>query len=209
MTDDIGLANAALYQNMSVVTLCEGNIEGLNYSNNVVPGSILLPPYISVMAELDDDIIMAYNQYIAYLSSKEPNTYISTIIRALMAGKEVVILLGKDESQMNFVKWFYQYMIESFGIQMQTRDVPFVYNSNFDGVILGYLYAYDLITYGEFFVLYPKGLELPRYVIPKLVAEMNPYIPNPSEEAYMNYFQAFKERIKENNNQMLINPFSR
>ena len=211
MTTDYRIANAAMLNGHKILVLSEEPIQGFNLgqNNNIVPATVLLPPYPSVMAELDNDINTAYSQYIGYLNSREPNMFICAIIAALLKGINIVILVGANESEMKFIDWFFQYMSNSYGIHIQTNEFQFWYNKMFNGVILADLYGYDLIGYMEFFIRYPATLDLPKKVIPKLVMEMNPYVSDTSEIGYLRYFETFKNHIKENNNQPLINPLIR
>lgn len=207
ITTDLNMAKAAMFSGAKILLISEEPIQELV---NTIPATILLPPYPSVMAELDGDIENAYGQYIGYLNSKEPSMFLAAVIAAALKGTNIVMVLGKNESEMKFGMWFVEYMEATYGIRMQINNsVQFMYNNAYDGVILTALYGYDLIGYVDFLTMYPYGLNLPKSLIPKLVMELNPYVENPTEESYTRYFENLKNHIKENNNQMLISPLLR
>ena len=152
---------------------------------------------------------MAIKIYIEYLCSKEPDMFICAMLAALLKGINILIYLGPDEANMPFVGVLTQYLWNTYGIGPGTDSSRYTINIGMEHVVLSKLYLYDLINYQELFVLYPPGVKLEEYVIPKLMYELNPYVETPSKEAYEEYFNNFKERIKQNNNRILINPITR
>lgn len=208
ITTDVEAARQLLFNDSSrILLLSEEPI--MEKSDRVIPATILLPPYTCVMAALDNNIEVACDEYINYLSSREPDMFICTVIAALKNGMNILILLGKDEAEVGFSNWLGSYLANVFGIVMATDKNGFMYNNVFDPMILAKLYMYDLITSEELFIRYPQGFDLPRGIIAKLVMELNPYVQYPSEEAYYAYFNGYKERIKQHNNQPLISPLMR
>lgn len=208
ITTDINLVNQLLYEdNARILLLSEEQLQLPN--DRIVPATILLPPYPCVMATLDNDLVKARDEYMVYLMSKEVDMYICTVIAAIMRGMNIVIYLGHDETEMKFSRWLEEYIAITYGIIMDSDHSYYAYDQRYDGVILGKLYVYDLISHDELFMRYPYNLELPKYTIPKLVMEIAPYVQYPSEQSYVEYFERHKKLIKENNNQPLITPLMR
>lgn len=211
ITIDIDLVNDTLTNGVGKVLVLSENQDNKTIfsSPNVIPASILLPPYESVMADLDGNTEMANIEYINYLCRKEPDMFICAILAALLKGINILIYIGKDEAEMPFVSSLIRLLYDQYGITIGTEHHQFMYNKAYDAVIDSKLYLYELITYQDFFILYPETVMIPDYLIPKLIVDMNPYVEVQTTDNYKMYFEGYKNRIKSNNNQLLINPISR
>ena len=207
ITTNIDAVYREQYRNTKILFLCDEkqDVPGVE----IIPASILLPPYESVMAELDDQKDVAAQIYIEYLCQKEPDMFIAAIMAALLRGVNILVYLGPDEANMSFIGTLTQFLWNMYGIGAGTDYNKFTINIALEPAIYCKLYFYDLINYEEFFILYPAGIKIEEYVIPKLVYEINPYVEFPSKQAYEDYFNGYKERVKQNNNKILINPITR
>lgn len=209
MTSDPQVLATAIYSGCIVVCMKESLERDEYLGPNPIYASVLLPQYEAVSAYLDGNDQLAKSFYASYLSTREPDMYICSLIAASIKGLNVLIYIDKDMYEMGFVQIFYMYLIGAYGVYINVSpDTNFSFDPNFTTVVLSTLYMYDLMDMGAFFAMYPQGVPLERYVVPKLVSEFNPFSMPRSQEDYYNYFMAYKENMKLNGfNQPLINPF--
>ena len=210
ITHDVNIVNNTLCNGGKVLLLSEQPSPNIMQSPNIIPATILLPPYQCVMAELDGEYDIAKTIYTEYLVEKEPDMFICAIITALLDPlTNILIYVGEDEINMSFVSVLLGYLMNEYGITVTSDMNNFLYNMAYDAVILSKLYLYELIDYQFLLTMYPGPVNLPEYIIPKLIYDINPYISIQTPEAYYCYFNGLKNRIKDNNNQLLINPIIR
>ena len=207
MTQDINIVNNTLCSGGKVLLLSEQPNPAIMQSPNLIPATILLPSYECVAAELDGELEIAGAIYSEYLASKEPDMFICAIITALLdPATNILLYVGQDELNMSFINILIGYLMNEYGIIIGSSIDQFSYNIAYDAVILSKLYLYELINYEFLFTMYPAQVNIPEYIVPKLVHDMNPYLQVQTPEAYYCYFNDFKNRIKLNDNKFLINP---
>lgn len=211
ITNNVEIVNNALCSGGKVLLLSEQPDSKIIQSPNIIPATILLPLYESVMAELDGELEISKTIYYEQLASKEADMFICAITRALFdsKGMHIVIYAGEDEMRMSFVGVLMSYFFNEYGITIGSDMDNFSYNVAYDAVLLCKWYLYELIDYNYLFMLYPAPVNIPEYIIPKLIFDMNPYVANTTMEEYYRYFNEYKNRVKQNNNQVLICPISR
>ena len=183
----------------SVVSQCRG-----------VVGSILLPPYECFSLKLNDDPNFA-PAYFNYLSTGDTFDFLLVIIRALYNGTNLILYTSKGEYQ-NFFPEFSAFMLSTFGVLIGEPEkyTAYGFDINYTPFICNNLYMYGYMNFEEYMINYPKD---PRYGIPqqvifKMVEEVNPYVKEPSIEAYAKYFMDYKTAIG-NYNRLLEIPLRR
>lgn len=173
---------------------------------NAVVGSILLPPYNAMMALMDNDYNNFNMIYYNHLSQQECLSFIAVLIKSAIQGTNLLLYMKPDEYEM-YYKPFELYMINNFGIQIGNEYNQFMYNQNYNHIILSVLYLNDLITVPELFNIYPQGIQFDDNVTMKLINEVRPVIQDTSFESYKNYFYNYKESMKQNNSSYVPNLF--
>lgn len=179
----------------SVVSQCRG-----------VVASVLLPPYdcFSLKLENDPNFMPAYFNY---LSKDEAFDFILVILRALYNGTNIIIYTSKGEYQ-NFFSEFSSFMFSTFGVLIGEPEkyISFGFDVNYIPAICNYLYLYNYMTFEEYMMNYPKEpvYTFPEPVLYKMVEEQNPYVKNPSLEAYMKYFIDYKTAVGQVNQPLTI-----
>lgn len=168
---------------------------------NVVGGSILMPPYEAMMQLIDGNMQEFQRLYDQYLYSPVPDKMIILLIQALRQGINLILYLDKD-AEKTFASTLVQHFFYAYGITIGTPLNPFMYDSQYEEVILSKMYLYGNISVEQFFVMYPEtGYIQDPIVINKLIADVQPnMIPSSSLEEYVLYFNEMKNRIKMNNN---------
>lgn len=207
ITIDPDVINQALYTDSAkVLYLSDEDISRnplIELGCNTIKSSILLPPYDSVCAELDNEVNLAIQIYIEYLSSSDVDMFICMILKALMNGSNIILYPGHDEADMPFIPVFLQYLTNYFGIIVGSPYEPTQYDYRAFPVILNKLYLHNLIDYQTLFILYPVDAPIMENIIPKLIQDINPYVSNPSMQEYIEYFERYKYRVKQNGNKVL------
>lgn len=145
----------AMRTGYKVISLTED--EGISGS---LKGTILLPPYQAVMAEMDNNFIGFQNEYTIHLMKKESDFFISMIVMALFRGENIIIFIPKDESKLMFVEGLIGHLSSYFGIFPGSEVRPFYYDISFNPIILSKFYIYDLIPKEDFILWYPPQVEL-------------------------------------------------
>jgi len=179
--------------------------DNLIRETNGIPASLFIPPYEIIIDEMDGNIDAFANKYIGYLFSQECSRYIALIIRALYDGTNILLYLSKDESEMLYSKILCDFLKNQYGITVSYLTMPAIFNENYSNILCDFLYSFDLMSTDEFFINYPSNISMSPLNIPKLVSELNPYVPERTMESYIAYFNSFKQTIKQNNNKYLTN----
>lgn len=162
---------------------------------DMIVGSLFMPPYEAVMAEMDGDFTTFRDKYFRHLFSTEVQEYIALIFRALYEGKNILLFLTKDESELWYSKLLLEFLMTTFGLTISTVGKPATFNVNYTDMVCDLLYFYDLFSYVEYLLNRNETLISPM-ILQKLVMETNPFVDNPSEECYQDYFNHLQKSIK-------------
>lgn len=165
---------------------------------NCLIGSVLLPPYKTMMFYADGDMQSFYNEYTQYLYQYEPTMFISAIIRALYNGVNILIYTNKDELEMYF-GILYQFMLNTYGISIGSNNTQYGFNPNYSAVLCNTLYMNDLFTFEEMMMNYPSGIQFESNVATKLIKESNINIPGCTFQDLCLYLYTYKEQVKQSN----------
>jgi hypothetical protein len=173
-----------------------------------IHGSILLPPYEAVSAEMDNNLEAFYGYYYAHLNNYEASRMVSAIIAALYQGINICLYVPNETKELRFNVALVEYFANSFGILVGV-DQPVMYcdyntSANAALNVLTLLYSHDHLSVEDLFSLYPQGLPIMESILPKLIQEFDVQRFNSLPE-YAQYFFDYKETIKANNNVFLHN----
>lgn len=195
ITTDINMAQQLIYTS-KIVIIGESD-QHTSQILNGIGGSILLPPYAAMMAQMDGNADQFYNQYYLHLYTKEPQEFIATILRALMIGTNIVLYCSEDEFKL-CGQFLLQFLQRDFGIVVGTPNNPFYFDPSYIPAICTLLYINDLIKVDELFMLYPDNVPINDIILPKLVEELHPVVDVQSTQGYLNYFNNLNHRVKQN-----------
>ena len=111
-----------------------------------IPFSIFLPPYQALEAEVNGDMNLYQQYYLAHLTSKQCADAFATIATVLWAGQNVVLVI-ENGAVLEHMKFLIQFFINSLGIIPATPQNPFGFNQQFSPVISLLLFGFnELIT---------------------------------------------------------------
>jgi len=194
ITTDINTAQQLAYTN-KVIIVGEPD-QNMVKALNAVVGSILLPPYPAMMAQMDGNIDEFYRQYYIHLYTKEPQEFIATILKALMLGTNIVLYCSNDEFQL-CGQFLLNFLQSDLGITVGTPNNSFYFNPIYTPAICTLLYMCDLLTAEELFILYPIETPINNIIVPKLVEELQPFVEDQTPEGYIKYFNRLNVRVKQ------------
>jgi len=169
-----------------------------------VLASVLLPPYQSMEAYLDNRKEDFINLYYAYLFSRETLALLAALVRAIMNGTNILIYINADEYNMYF-EALYNFIAINFGIFIGTGTNQFGFSNNPIHIkfICDTLYLNEFLSIPELFALYPADADFLQEVVVKLINELNPYVADTSFEGYCNYFRNYRNQMLANNGSFL------
>jgi len=185
-----------------IIVLDEDRTDIVQMYNGVM-GSILLPPYAAMCKEMDNDTNGFIQIYYDHLMSIQADQFITMICRALLNGVNLSIFIPLEQMSLKYPNVLLQYILNTFGIIVGTKDVPFMYNRSYDGIIMDKLYSHGLCSEEEFFQNIPISYNM--YSMPtlnRLINVMNPYLENYTIESYMEYFNKYNLHVKSNNGKL-------
>lgn len=203
LVTDLDAAVAASQMGQRVIALTE-QTDYTQYLPDAIGGTILLPPYDAMMFLMDGMYQPFYDSYVYHLAtSVEANAYFNILLRSVMVGLNLVFYLPKEEYELNFVGVLAGYIQNCFGVILgdYMTNTPFAYNPAYDTIVLNKLYLDNLIKVDEFMIQYPPAIEIVPDSCWKASIEIGRAF-DTIEECCV-WINAYKERIKANNNVFL------
>lgn len=206
VSSDVNAVNSAILSNNSkILVLSESDCGIYKNHNNVLGATILLPPYESICFLLNGDIANSSNIYYSYLSSKEPDSFLTAVFAALFKGQNIVLFVGPDEQNVGIIPILLEYLKNTFGIHITQNGTG--YDDRFDYINLTKLYLNDYISVNDFLLLYPLNMNILEISLQKLMMDVNPFIEVRTVESCLNFFNEYKNRIKKAD-KFLVNPIA-
>jgi len=208
ITNNLEIVNNAIYNNCNILGLTESQDAIVNLPNMSLV-SILLPPPMAMSAELDGNMQAFTSMYYQHLATKEADACIVMIIAALAKGMNLILYVPKDESQLSFSGVLVQYLFEVYGITTGSDNNTFDYNPMYNAILCTRLYLHEYITYQDFLVLYPVNIPIMPESLPHLINDLGPMAPClHSEVEFLNFFNMYKNDIKQSGNNFLQIPIT-
>jgi len=177
---DLNQLGMNLYSNNVTVIAISG--DPLPNVNNIYDGGILMPPTQVLMNWADGNGYSLQVEYPRYLSSKDPDEFITGILAALTM-RDVFIYIPMNEFKI-YGNIFLRHMLYMFGISIETPASPFMIDNTKIPLIASKMYMIDVMSAEDFLRIYPNYGPLPQFVIPKLMAQFN--IQGPDIEGAIN-----------------------
>lgn len=137
-----------------------------------IGGSLLLPPYESLVSMIDGDDEKFRQEYISYLmNDTSVYKFLNIILQALMAGTNIIFLI--DSNGPNFELVLKEFFRLAFGIIIGDSSNQFAFDITFVPMILNRLYADDDISKETYLTLYPQEILFEPFFINKLAYDYN------------------------------------
>ena len=170
-------------------------------NNNVVKGTILLPPIEAGWKEIDGDEFGYTEIYMNYLSSPQVSEFIIVLLGTIYSGTNIIIYCPEfDEYIENsslYVKVLYRYLENIYGIHIGTNDIDlFRINPLMIPACLIEIYGMGIIDPYTFLLEF-YNIEIPDNVYLKLINDINPYGNSYSEKR--EYIDSVRRAIIRNN----------
>ena len=199
ITSNPAIINQATYDPQArILTISEDMIP----LSNVVSATIFIPPYSVMMLELENRTQEASVEYLNYLSSPGPDSFICTMLRGMMKGFTMIINISGEAIDTRFMSLLSDYLERAYGVFPGIDRVQ-QFNFVVEAIppTLNKMYLYDVVSGIEYVNEYPVGVPIPPDVLGKLIHDFNPYIENRSMENYNMYFMDFIKRahVSQNN----------
>ena len=158
-----------------------------------IGGSILLPPYKALASLIEDDYEKFRFEYEHYLLTDiTVNKFIDIILQALIVGTNIIFYIEPDAPKFDGV--LKEFFMGSFGIYIGDQNNNFIYNTQYNSVILSRLYMDDSIEKEYFLKLFPVNEPFDPMVVGKLAYEYG--IKFRSQPEAENYFMTLVQAIK-------------
>lgn len=208
MINDVNVINQMAMGGVKVVTISEFPQQGqFVNSDNILKGSILLPPYEIISLLVDGDMNRFNEFYRQYLLQKDSDEFLCAIFTALMSGIPIALYIDNEELSGCISNALMCYLAAAFGVIVESPNSAFLYDTRFNALNLEKLFVYDLITWQEFFMRYPENIDFSKIVIYKLINQINPAtcVTNPTVDDYKRELVSIRNNMK-NAGRILINP---
>lgn len=199
MTCDLNSARNAQLNNCILVALLED--QNFIRSINAKSGSILLPSYKCMCAQMDMNLEAFYQLYNEHLNSYEANSFIAALIQALRLGNNMVLYITEEMMrEFEFPKALSLYF-QSFGIIIGNEQQQAMFNPDINNIaaICDILYNHNYMSAEELMMNYPAEIALTEACIYKLQQELNPYVEVADFQHFAEYFNNLKNQTKQNN----------
>ena len=198
-TDDIAQAIAFANEcNGKIIYMGEISEVPPVYQNEFIFGTIILPDYNAMSANIDNDQQLFSQLYSAQLQTDNAVLFFSTVIAALYMGTNIIMLFPKDTG-LWYPQFLLNYISEVYGIQACTKNTQFV-NANLpqnwymiymNNMINGYMYIMN-------------GLIFDDAILNKLYCEIKP-TRKCDKADYVDYINWLKMQMV-NSQQLLVSP---
>ena len=161
-----------------------------------IMGTVLLPSYNVLSAEIDDDPNRADALYYQELAREEPDGYIVSILAALYSGIPIALYFSQSEFDMRFVKVFIQYIYQAYGMVPAYGETISYILDEYDGQNLDKVYYLGLMTFDKYLYLRP-GITNNPAVLNKMVYECMPPVKDYEYNTLIEVFSKIKKSIEE------------
>lgn len=175
---------------------------------HMITASPLVPDYSVLEADINGNDAEFIARYNAYLSNEPAVMYFATIMAALMLGKNILLYFPPDIQGLKYPDALLNYIVQVYGIQTRTENIPFGYNEVYTPNNASLMYKYNVINPQTYLTL---AGEMFMNMIPKLVFDMGIPVSDPSElntKQMFDYINGYRINLLKTG-QPLIKPFTR
>lgn len=199
----------AAEQNSKIIFLGDpsGYEEQIRYYH-MITASPLVPDYSVLEADINGNEAEFIARYNSYLSNEQAVMYFATIMAALMLGKNILLYFPPDVQGLKYPDALLNYIVQSYGIQTRTENIPFGYNEAFTPNNAALMYRYNVIAPQTYLTLAGETF---MNMIPKLSFDMGIPVSDPSEfntRQMFEYINNYRINLLKTG-QPLVKPFTR
>lgn len=196
-TSDINLVNQAMMQGFKVIYLGDPISLDPMYKERFVVSTALTPDYQTLSLMIDGNMDGFVQMYIMSLNTPSAMEMFSAIFACLYRGSSVIFYLPPEASGLNFVQYLLQFIEYNFGITTQTSTTQFMFNPEFTGRIIEFLYLSNLASAQEYLV---NATSMNEAAIRKLVTDLRPVVQDPTNlDQIIGWFRNYKKQLIEAN----------
>lgn len=200
-TSDINLINQAMMQGFKVIYLGDPISIDPAYKDKFVISTVLTPDYQTISLMVDGNMDGFVQMYIMSLNSPAAMEMFSAIFACLFRGSNVIFYLPPEASGLNFAPYLLQFIEYNFGITTQTNTTKFVFNPEFIGRIIEFLYLSNLVSAQEYLF---NATSMNEPAIRKLVDELRPVVKDPTDfNQILDWFRNYKKQMVESNKPLI------
>lgn len=184
-----------------------GNEEQIRYYH-MITASPLVPDYSVLESDVNGNDAEFNARYNMYLSSEPAVMYFSTIMAALMLGKNVLLYFPPDIHGLRYPSVLLNHIVQVYGIQTRTENIPFGYNEAFTPNNAALMYRYNIINPQTYLTLSGDTFV---NMIPKLSFDIGIPVSDPSQfnnPQLIEYINNYRINILKTG-KPLIKPFTR
>lgn len=143
---------------------------------DILPASILLPPYEASMLQLDGMLREFEYQYIQYLESPDVRRWMSMLFKGLLLRKNFIIYIGKDEMELPFFGVLCNYFATRYGIIIGGPTQSYSHNTN-NPAVIETLFEFGWVDHHTFLMYFPLGVRISEPAAYKLAVIYGMIIP--------------------------------
>lgn len=200
-TSDINLVNQAMMQGFKVIYLGDPISLDPMYKERFVVSTALTPDYQTMSLMIDGNVDGFVQMYIMSLNTPSAMEMFSAIFACLYRGNNVIFFLPPEASGLNFVQYLLQFIEYNFGITTQTNTTQFMFNPEFAGRIIEFLYLSNLVSAQEYLI---NATSMNKSAVEKLVNELRPVVKDPTDlNQILDWFRNYKKQLIETNKPLI------
>lgn len=169
-TFDIGLVQVVAPEPNTKIVFVGDSVgyEDIIKMYNMVHGSILMPDYPTMEADINGDNTEFHQRYYTLLETEVPRMFFASLFTALYQGKNIMIYFPKEAKDLKYPYALLSYIASMYGIQAAIDSVRFQLSPAIVNVAY-VMYYFNLILPNQFIILsgdyYTK-------MLPKLATDM-------------------------------------
>lgn len=161
-----------------------------------VMGSILLPSYRVISAEIDGQYAESDAMYWEELSREEASDYFISVLAALYSGIPIAFYFGKEEFDMRFIQSFLQFIYQVYGMVPGFGNTRPEILDSYSGENLDKIYYMNLMRFDQYIVKRP-GVSHNWAILNKMVQEVQPLVPDYQADTIIKFFEKLKKDVDE------------
>ena len=200
-TSDINLVNQAMMQGFKVIYLGDPISLDPTYKERFVVSTALTPDYETLSLMVDGNIDGFVQMYILSLNTPSAMEMLSAIFACLYRGSNVIFFVPPEASGLNFAPYLLQFIEYNFGITTQTNTTQFMFNPEYAGKIIEFLYLSNLVSAQEYLI---HATTMNEPAIRKLVNDLRPVVKDPTDlNQILDWFRNYKKQLIDANKPLI------
>lgn len=122
----------------------------------MIPGTLLVPEFSVMEADVNGDMQEFVEKYYAQLSNEPAFSYLITLLTAMHRGKNVLIYIPPEAGGLKYPTVLAQFIDERFGIQSAWDNIPFAFKPEYTVYDADMMYSINLLGPYEYISIVPE-----------------------------------------------------